>query len=340
MLPPSTFETFANPISADQPSGPDLAYDPEFIEFEGLATKKQEQQFGDTIMPGEEPNWAIVAEKAEALLHKSKDFRLAVALTRALTHQSGVQGFVQGTQLLLSLTTNFWDSLHPLLDADDDHDPTMRVNALAPLFDYEMVLKDLPEANVGKRTEVGQLKVKDIEAHFSKSPTFATQPDFSIDQVQAALAELMESDPDAITASAEALALIKQLQTAINEKVSSQASIDLAALQAIGFALKVAVQTVQGTGAEGNDNTDDIASGTNSRGNGSAPGALKSRDDAMRLLSQVITFLEKTEPGNPAPLLIKRAQRLIGMNFIDIINDLAPEALGSVQNIAGRSEDS
>jgi type VI secretion system protein ImpA len=339
MLSQSTFETFANPISAEQPSGPDLAYDPEFIEFEGLTTKKQEQQFGDTIMPGEEPNWIIVAEKAEALLHKSKDFRLAVALTRALTHQSGVQGFVQGTQLLLSLTTNFWDSLHPLLDADDDHDPTMRVNALAPLFDYEMVLKDLPDAKVGKRTEVGQLKVKDIEAHFSKSPTFATEPDFSIDQVQAAIAELLDSDPQAIAASVEALALIKQLQAAINEKVSSQASIDLAALQAIGFALQVAVQTVKGTASEATG-ADDEESGSNRSSGAGGGGPLKSRDDAMRLLSQVITFLEKTEPGNPAPLLIKRAQRLIGMNFIDIINDLAPEALGSVQNIAGRSEDS
>jgi type VI secretion system protein ImpA len=151
MLSQSTLETFANPISGEEPSGPDLAYDPDFIEFEGLSITKAEQQFGDTIMPGEEPNWGVVAEKAEALLHRSKDFRLAVALTRALTHQSGVQGFVQGAQLLVTLTENYWDTLHPALDADDDNDPTMRVNALAPLFDYDMVLKDLPQAKVGKK---------------------------------------------------------------------------------------------------------------------------------------------------------------------------------------------
>ena len=341
MLSQSTLESLATPISAEQPSGPDIAYDPDFIEFEGLATAKAEQQFGETIMPAEEPNWGVVAERAETLLQKSKDLRVAVALTRALTHQSGIEGFVQGTQVLITLSENFWDSLHPVLDADDDNDPTMRVNALAPLFDYDMILKDLPSANLGKRTEVGQLKVKDIEAHFSKSPTFADLSNYSIDQVQAGLTELLESDPDAIAATLETLARIKQLQSAINDKVGSQSSIDLAQLQSIGFALQVAVQTVKGIGQEGDGLAGDGNSdGSASPGAGGGSGVLKSRDDALRLLSQVITFLEKTEPGNPAPLLIKRAQRLIGMNFIDIINDLAPEALNSVQNIAGRSEDS
>jgi type VI secretion system protein ImpA len=339
MLSQSTLDAFANPISADEPSGPDLGYDPDFTEFETISASKPEQQFGDTIMPGEEPNWGVVAEKAEALLMRSKDYRVAVALTRALTHKHGVQGFVQGVQLLNTLTTEFWDSLHPALDADDDNDPTMRVNALAPLFDYEMLLKDLTAASVGKRTEVGQLKVKDIEAHYSKSPTFADTPDFSIDQVQAAIAELLESDPEAIAAALEALPLIKQFQGAINDKVGSQSSIDLAALQTIGFALQVAVQTVKGV-ASPSEGESDVSEGGTASGGGSGGGALKSRDDAVRLLSQIITFLEKTEPGNPAPLLIKRAQRLIGMNFIDIINDMAPEALSSVQNIAGRSEES
>jgi type VI secretion system protein ImpA len=151
---------------------------------------------------------------------------------------------------------------------------------------------------------------------------------------------LLESDPEAIAATQEALALIKQLQSAINDKVGSQSSIDLAPLQTIGFALQIAVQTVKGIASEASGDADGDGGAGEARGNSGAPGALKSRDDAIRVLSQVITFLEKTEPGNPAPLLIKRAQRLIGMNFIDIINDLAPEALGSVQNIAGRSEDS
>jgi len=67
---------------------------------------------------------------------------------------------------------------------------------------------------------------------------------------------------------------------------------------------------------------------------------LRSRQDAISALDRVITYLEQTEPGNPAPLLIKRAQRLIGVSFLEIMSDLAPDALGSIENITGRSNSS
>ena len=49
-----------------------------------------------------------------------------------------------------------------------------------------------------------------------------------------------------------------------------------------------------------------------------------------------IDGLQRTEPGNPAPLLIQRAKRLVGVSFLDIMADLAPDALQSIENITGR----
>jgi type VI secretion system protein ImpA len=339
MLAQSTLDSLANAISADAPSGPDLAYDAEFLELETLSTPKAEQQFGDSIMPGEEPNWGDVADKAESVLLRSKDFRAAIFLTRGLTHKEGIRGFVQGLQVLIGFSENFWDTLHPQLDAEDNNDPTMRTNALAALWDHEMLLKDVREAKIGG-TGAATLRVKDIEAHFSKSYSSSEAANFSIDQVQATLTELIESTPQAFEATENSLSIVKQLQTCINDKVGSQSAIDLAPLQSIVYALNQATQAAKGVATS--DDGDDLADGQSSGSSGSSAtgGALKSRDDAVRLLSQVITFLEKSEPGNPAPLLIKRAQRLIGMNFIDIINDLAPDALNTVQNIAGRSDGS
>ena len=46
-------------------------------------------------------------------------------------------------------------------------------------------------------------------------------------------------------------------------------------------------------------------------------------------------FLERTEPSNPAPLLIKRALRLLDRSFIDIIQDLAPESFEQIERLAG-----
>jgi type VI secretion system protein ImpA len=336
MLSQSTLDSLFQPISADEPSGPDLAYDPDFIALEVLATPKAEQQFGDSIMAAEEPNWGQVAEKSEALLLKSKDFRVASYLIRALTQNDGIKGFVQGITVLVDFTENFWDTLHPGLDADDNNDPTMRVNSLAPLSDYEMLLKDLHEAAISG-SGAAAIRVKDVEAHFSKSYLSTDGPAYSIDQIQATLTELQKSDPSAFEAMQASLSLTKQLQSSINDRVGSQSSIDLAQLQAIAFALHQAVQAVKGVESS-DDGLTESGGALDASGGTAGSGALKSRDDAVRLLSQVITFLEKTEPGNPAPLLIKRAQRLIGMNFIDIINDLAPDALNTVQNIAGRND--
>jgi type VI secretion system protein ImpA len=72
------------------------------------------------------------------------------------------------------------------------------------------------------------------------------------------------------------------------------------------------------------------------QGNGEgAPGKLRSRADARRQLELVCDFLERTEPAHPAPLLIRRAARLLDLSFMDIIRDLAPEATSHIENLGG-----
>ena len=66
-----------------------------------------------------------------------------------------------------------------------------------------------------------------------------------------------------------------------------------------------------------------------------APGVINSREDASRALERVCEWIERNEPSNPAPLLIRRAQRLMSKSFIDIIRDLAPDGLREVEKLAG-----
>jgi len=64
---------------------------------------------------------------------------------------------------------------------------------------------------------------------------------------------------------------------------------------------------------------------------------VRSRDDAIAQLLAVAAFVEKTEPTNPAPLLIRRAARLMRMGFIDILRELSPDSLSQIENIVGGS---
>jgi type VI secretion system protein ImpA len=49
----------------------------------------------------------------------------------------------------------------------------------------------------------------------------------------------------------------------------------------------------------------------------------------------VCEFLERTEPAHPAPLLIRRAARLLDLSFLDIIRDIAPGAASQIEDLGG-----
>ena len=62
---------------------------------------------------------------------------------------------------------------------------------------------------------------------------------------------------------------------------------------------------------------------------------IKTREDAIRQLVKIAEFLESTEPTNPASLLIRRSAKLMGMSFIDLLRELAPQSLQQIELITG-----
>ncbi len=52
----------------------------------------------------------------------------------------------------------------------------------------------------------------------------------------------------------------------------------------------------------------------------------------------IINHYEQNEPSSPVPLLIKRAKRLVGRSFVDIIRDLSPDAMSQVKMVSGEEE--
>ena len=64
------------------------------------------------------------------------------------------------------------------------------------------------------------------------------------------------------------------------------------------------------------------------------------REDAVKAIDLVCQYLERTEPTSPAQLLLRRAQRLIDKNFLELVKELAPEALNEVAKIMGVDPDS
>jgi type VI secretion system protein ImpA len=320
------------------PCGPNLEYDPAFLELERAGQGKREQQFGNLIIPSEEPDWGGVRERAEALLRLSKDLRVAIWLARSLIHELGVAGLASGLSLIVQLLERYWDAVHPQLDADDGNDPTMRINALAPLVDPDGVLRDVRRSVFLRSRSGGNLLVRDVEGALGKLPAPAQGKKATPGEVESIVRAAATEDMAPVHAVKEAAESLAGLNRLLAGRVGVERAPDLRPLAAVVGSLQQVCDKVLGTqGAPAGMPATEAVHASPMSGMASLPVSevIGSREDAIRLLDKVCEYLERHEPANPAPLLIRRAKRLMTMGFVDIINDLVPESLVQIQTIAG-----
>ena len=84
-------DTLLEPVSDDSPCGPNLEYDDAYASFERSARGKAEQQYGETIIPAEDPNWREVRRLGLELVLRTKDLRVACLLVRGLLETEGLR---------------------------------------------------------------------------------------------------------------------------------------------------------------------------------------------------------------------------------------------------------
>lgn len=330
-------------IAGDAPCGPDLSYDQAFFALEQAARDKAEQQFGDTVIPGEGPDWNAVQRLAEELFGRTKDLRVAVHYLRALVCLRQLGGLHDGLLVLEQLFERYWASFHPLLDADDNDDPTERVNAMAPLTESTGFLRDLRQAQVVNLAGVGKVTIRDILVMQGRFPQSEGETPLTQNVVEAAMRAAVAQSPDAVSNVRESYQAIGRISRFLNDKLGPDVAPDLRPLFDMVKAplqLFEAVSPAPVAESEGEAATEGTAgeAGAVPVAAQKAVGELRTRDDAIRTLDKVCEFMERNEPGHPAPLLIRRAQRLMQMSFFEIIGDLAPDSLSKIKGIAGISE--
>src|SRR5262245_12047217 len=158
------------PVSADAPCGENLEYDADYAAMEQAAAGKPEQQFGATVIPGEEPDWKEVRAKAIELLGRTKDLRVGMNLVRAATWTDGLAGLGDGMAVLSGLIETFWAAAHPQLDPDDDNDPTLRLNTIAGLADATSMLRAVQTATLVASRGLGKFSYRDVQVASGELP--------------------------------------------------------------------------------------------------------------------------------------------------------------------------
>ncbi|CAG1017801.1 hypothetical protein BURC_02496 [Burkholderiaceae bacterium] len=321
------------PVSDSAPCGADLEYDPAFLALEDAARGKPEQQFGDTVIAAQEPDWRAMQSQALALLARTRDLRVGVHLLRAATRLNGVAGFVPAVRFVHGLLVQHWAHVYPLLDAQDNNDATMRLNALAPLADVAAVIADLRAATIGA-ARIG-LKVRQVELALGKGEPGLNESVMNEAGVLEALTDAEAAAPGLLDQLIAAHEAVVGIETVLDTQAGADAGPDLRPLRVLTQCLAQAARQARGEPQAVSPPIDNAPARGAGRAALAAPGAIATRDDAIKTLDRVCDWLERSEPTNPAPLLIRRAQRLMTKSFIDIIRDLAPDGLKEVERIAG-----
>ena len=100
---------------------------------------------------------------------------------------------------------------------------------------------------------------------------------------------------------------------------------------------KVLTQQIARRGGEAPAAADAVSpeGGVEGASGAAAGGQVRGREDVVRLLDRICEYYRAHEPSSPVPLLLERAKRLAYMDFLSIVQDLAPSGLTEVNTIRG-----
>jgi type VI secretion system protein ImpA len=324
------------PASDASPSGEALDYDIDFLELEIAARGRSEQQMGDAVSAGEEPDWSAVETMALALCERSKDLRVAILLARSRLHNAGFAGFEEGLRLLAGYVERYWDSVHPAPDPDEDD--TIRINALAALSDPADLLGDVRRAPL-TRSPFGAASLRDVQIARRRLTPGTDTPQVSLVDIDAVF---LATSPDELARTAAALAGCVDSLDVIAKVLREQGRGDY------GSPLDPLAETLREAHAEfdsrvvapaaANEASDDAAAPAP----GSVPavtGEIRGRGDIVMLLDRICHWYATNEPASPVPALLERARRLVSQNFLALLLELAPAGAEQFRNLAGIRDD-
>ena len=347
-MPELKVDDLLQEVSAEHPCGEDLEYDPDFIALEESARDKAAPMLDDgSASAGNSVDWAAVERQATALLTRTKDLRVALHLTRAALNTGGLGGFLGGLQLIHGYVSQYWDQVHPQLDAEEGSDPTQRINILESLSDPETHLRDLKSSRLIVSKTFGPISFRDTSIASGETAAAGEEGEGAPDPatINAAFLECDLEELRSVAAAAEeALRKVADIEGQISEHVPADKVPNFqdltACLRQISSLLGEKLAQRAGEdgapgGAQQSGNSQTSGSGAQAGPALLPTGQVTSREDVVRLLDMICDYYAKNEPSSPVPMLLQRAKRLVSKEFIDILRDLVPDAADQAEKFRG-----
>lgn len=329
-------EGLLEPVSADDPVGPDLTYDPDRQLIESAFDQAAE---GGEAAEG--VDWRDTLRRAEAQLSRTKDLWLASYITRAAARLGDLNGVRDGAMLLAGLFERYWDNVHPQLD---EVGFAGRKTPCEPLTRIGEFLGPLRRTVLIEHPRLGRYTGEDLER-------FAGEGD-AADGYGMFRHAVDEMDKATI---AEAVATLDRLREAIRtvdrvltEHAESDTGTNFQSTYDTIEALRRAILPYAGISVAEEAPADDWTGGddwnqpavSSTPAGGGAPGRIANRDDVIRTLDAIGEYYARSEPGSPIPVVLRRVRGWVTMDFLELMKDIAPSGESEATLVLKQREDS
>jgi type VI secretion system protein ImpA len=318
-------------------------------------------------------DWPAVLSKAEELRSHGRDLRLLVIVTRALANEQGLAGLAQGLTLIARTFDTHWETMHPALrpNASPREAALRRVNALLDLQNsQDGLLANLRQMTFFAPRGIGPVTGRDLEQGALDDRTMLQEAASGLNNAEkaalssahevllarvrtACAAQIDQANEQMIALVADAracAAALEAVESALNARLEGGGT---AVPELKRFLERILITLERGStirtpvngAAEQAEvpspqppvqNGRDMAATTNHGGsNQMLPDRISSRDDVVKCLDLVVAFYDRTEPSSPIPHLARRVRRMVHMDFVELMEDLAPSGLKEFRLLAG-----
>ena len=368
------------PLAGDNPSGESLRDDPAFLEVERLMTPRKDVARDALNRPSREieipVDWTEVLARCEALRARGRDLRLVVVAVRALANTDGLAGLATGLTLVARTIELHWDTLYPELrpTSTPAEGAMRRLNVLAGLHAGASPVGDLRTRAIvsvrgydpvtGEDLERATLDPAVVLQRFrglsaeTRAKEIGKQEELIL-RVRTVLGALAKQAPDQLAAEVAgakaALAATAAIEDALAARIGPGPRLgDLTRFLELVAATLLRSETE--TAAEPETETEtEIATETGAApavagralAEIAAPAArpvalaeIRTRQDVVRMLERIIEFYDRTEPSSPVPFLARRMVRMVPMDFLQLVEEMAPGGAKEFRTVAGISDDS
>lgn len=332
------FEALTIPVSTEDPSGPDLDSEgnAEYLNFFAGTEPLLPMSYFEVAKPSGERgrfdpkavDFEAQFSVAKALLTRTRDLRLIVLLAKLSILNRDLAGFTKCLIVIASLLETQWTTVHP---RDDNGDFTYRAVTIESLDVLPTVVNPIQFQPLIDNRRYGIISYRAYQVANGEIASTG-ETDLDLATIERIVGETEVDVLKAISANfAELAGAIGRIKTIWLDKAGPGRPLSLERVASVVDGIAGWLQrlvsdrdpaSMEVSPESSGGQSDEAVSGSLSEPANVAK--VTSRAEAAAALQAVAEYFARSEPSNPALLLIRQAHEMVGKSFVEVMRMLVP----------------